>query len=275
LSLLKPSILVGVLKDPKAMEEFVRANHDFDKRTIYLENDFSKFDKSQGRFVFMFEKYMFEQLGMNQELCDAWSEGHRFCKLSSMQTGLMLHVYYQRKSGDATTSIGNAMINTSSVAMAYQLSQVKWGAFMGDDSLVAVTEVPHGDRAVRVLAEVFNLSAKYYITSVPYYLSNFLLIDNENREVKMIPDPIKRIEKLSASLPADSPDWEERYKSAKDALNPYMYPKYKRALAEAVHQRYGVPIDYSNELFACLATCISSLENFKSIWESEPEDILY
>jgi len=276
LSLLKPNYHVNLLKDTKDIEKFIRTVHPFGERGHkYLENDFGKYDKSQGRFVFVLENYVFQQLGMNQELLDQWFKGHVHCQMRSVALGLSLHVDYQRKSGDATTAFGNVILNILSVTFAYAGTTVVWALFMGDDSLVCARKVGNASRAVAVLSEVFNLGAKMYITDAPYFASNFILLDDINEEVALLPDPVKRAERWSMAIDALDPQWDERWVSARDSLSAYMNLFNTKGLAEAVAQRYPVNLDTVRDVASAVATVVNDHVAFRSMWEKEPEVLAY
>lgn len=271
LSLLKPNYHVNLLKDTKDVEAFVRGVHPFGAgRLKYLENDFSKYDKSQGRFVFCLEELVFSQLGMNSDLLRQWLGGHVECNLRAVSLGLSLHVLYQRKSGDATTSFGNVVLNTLSVSYAYRGTDVVWALFMGDDSLVCARAVAHAEDAVQVLAEVFNLGAKTYMTDAPYFASNFVLIDEVNRGVHFIADPVKRIERWSMAVSGDDPQWHERFVSAGDSMGSYLDCASTVLLPRMVAERYDVSADAVKGVADAIATVVADEGKFRAMWEQEP-----
>jgi hypothetical protein len=275
LSLLKPNYHVNLNKDLSDIRDFVSAIHPYELPMKYLENDFSKYDKSQGAFAFKLEEYIFRKLGMNEEMLAKWLKGHVDCSLRSVSTGLSLHVMYQRKSGDATTAFGNVILNVVSVTYAYASSNVVWAVFMGDDSLLCVSTVGVKDSSVQVLAEVFNLSAKSYVTDSPYFASTFFMIDNVNENIALIPDPIKRVEKLSMHVSALDPQWQDRYRSFNETMAPYRRRINTAALAKSVSERYTVSREQAARLPSALATLSESFKNYRSVWEKEPQTSNY
>nr|QNQ74061.1 RdRp [Plasmopara viticola lesion associated vivivirus 4] len=269
LSLLKPNVHVNLLKDLGDIRGFVQAAHPFGSSPAFIENDFSKYDKSQDAFAFKLERYVFTQLGMNQEFLERWMIGHEDCRLISFVTGLSLHVRFQRKSGDATTAFGNVIYNVLSVNYAYGLSDFFWVLFMGDDSLMCVAKAVMDERAVQVLAEIFNLSAKTYITDAPYFASTFFMFDNEFNEVFTVPDPIKRIEKWSQPVTAVDPQWKERWISATDTCKLYSYKRCTHDLAFRVAERYPISAGSAARLIPAVYTAISSEGRFRSMYEDD------
>ncbi|QKN22665.1 RNA-dependent RNA polymerase [Erysiphe necator associated virga-like virus 6] len=272
LSIIKPEILINLRKDVPGMADHVKNFHPFGTKCKYLENDFSQYDKSQAALVFAIEEHVFRQLGMNEEFLQQWEIGHHYSNIRCVSTGLSLHTMYQRKSGDATTAFGNVIINVLSVQYAYMGTKVHWALFMGDDSLVCTTPPISGDGlAVRRLAEQFNLIAKYYITDAPYFASNFVLIDEESMDVKLVPDPVKRIERLSMHISGDEPMWEERWQSCKDTLSAYTDPTTAHRMSVIVPQRYTVPEGFVRGAAAALGTICRDKQKFRELWEAEPQ----
>lgn len=275
LSLLKPNVHINLRKDTKDIAGFINALHPFDlidtgQQLDYLENDFSKYDKSQLELVFTLEKFLFEQLGMNQTFVDAWFLGHVDCKLRSLVHAFTLHVAWQRKSGDATTAFGNVVLNCMSVLYAYPVSNVYWMVFMGDDSIVCAERIAGYDEAVKMLAEIFNLQAKTYVTSAPYFASNFIVINNSARTVGLLPDPIKRIERWSMSIGELEANMDEKFESARDVCGLYRYRLYTDVLKFMVPQRYAnISVGDTELISSALATVISDRAVFSTLWETE------
>jgi len=274
LSLLKPTFHLNLLKDMTDIKGFLNAVHPFGETNLkYLENDFSKYDKSQSAFVFALEEFVFRQLGLNEEFLAKWVAGHVDCSIHSFSVGLSLHVMYQRKSGDATTAFGNGILNILSVCYAYAGSDIVWACFMGDDSIACVRTTNANEDAIQILAEVFNLLAKYYVTDAPYYASTFIDINDELGTVELYPDPIKRVERMSMHVSADDPQWRERFISYQDSLAPYKSSAGAGALSRLVPQRYDADEGFVRAAAAALGTIASSYPAFRGLWEDKPEDL--
>lgn len=272
LALLKPNIHVNLKKDMKDIQQFLQGGvHPFGAQGLqYLENDFSKYDKSQSRFVFILEEYIFKQLGMNNEFLARWVGGHVECSMRSLALALSLHVIYQRKSGDATTAFGNTMLNIVSTAYAHKGTKIVWALYMGDDSLACTLAIAHETDAISILAEVFNLSAKTYVTHSPYFASNFVILDDLNARAYLVPDPVKRIERWSMMVSGDDPQWHERYVSACDALSTYLNCGKTALLPKMVCERYQVTSEFVKGLADAVATVLSDERKFRSMWEELP-----
>lgn len=270
LSLLKPNILFNLKKDRKGIKDHIQVNHPWGVDALkYLENDFSKYDKSQGEFVFLLEAFIFEQLGLNKQLLDRWLAGHAECKIRAFSLGLVLHLQYQRKSGDATTALGNGILNMVSVMYAYRGSDIVWAVFMGDDSLACVKRVVGADDAVQVLGEIFNLQAKFYITDAPYFASMFIKLDERLNRVSVVPDPMRLIERWAMSVNAEDPMWHERWVSARDVCSIFESRVNTAGVGRMMRERYPIPDGVDVEgVFDAVATCISTEERFRAKHEA-------
>jgi hypothetical protein len=275
LSLLKPNYKLVLLKDLGEVERVLQNVHPFGGVFKYLENDFSKYDKSQGRFVYLLEAFVFTEMGMDETLLEHWLSGHKFAKMRSVALLMSLHVEYQRKSGDATTAGGNGILNILSVTYAYKGTDVVWAVFMGDDSLVCARSVGGDKAAVRILAEVFNLGAKTFITESPYFASNFLSVDDDNAVLRFIPDPVKRAARWSMSVSADEPAWRERWESARDACRAYRDESCLARLPALVCQRYDVDSASVELAVRAVAAVVCDEKAFRSMWEEKPTVITY
>jgi len=273
LSLLRSEIHVNLLKDTKDVGQFIAANHPYGEILKYLENDFSKYDKSQDNFTFALERYVFEQLGMNAKLLEKWVDGHVDCSVRSITTGISLSVRFQRKSGDATTAAGNVILNVLSVVYAYSPSSIVWAVFMGDDSIVACRTVGTVDTAVMTLAEVFNLSAKMYITDSPYFASHFICVGDHT--VDMVPDPIKWVEKRSQPVSAEEPSWHERYISVLDSCKVYLRRQATVKLGAMVSKRYPVSQASADRLASAIATAISTEGRYRACYDASVTKFWY
>lgn len=275
LSLLKPNHKLVLLKDLGEVERVLQNVHPFGGAFKYLENDFSKYDKSQGRFVYLLEAFVFTEMGMDESLLEHWLSGHKFAKMRSVALLMSLHVEYQRKSGDATTAGGNGILNILSVTYAYRGTDVVWAVYMGDDSLVCARAVGGDKAAVRILAEVFNLGAKTFITESPYFASNFLSVDDDNAVLRFIPDPVKRAARWSMSVSAEDPAWHERWVSARDACRAYRDETCLTRLPALVCQRYDVDSTAVELAVRAVAAVTCDEKTFRSMWEEKSTVVTY
>jgi hypothetical protein len=120
-SLLSPNSAMYVEKDRNDLERFVRDNHrGVGKAAKYIENDFSKYDKSQREMCMKIEFEVYKMIGMTPLDLETWEEGNRIAFILSYDTGIQFTVLWQRHSGGPTTSIGNTIVNIVTVAYSYR-----------------------------------------------------------------------------------------------------------------------------------------------------------
>jgi len=282
LALLRPEWNLNILKDNIGIEEHVSAHHPWGARPAflstlkYLENDFSKFDKSQGEFVFLLEMFGYGQLGLTKELADRWFVGHNECTIRAIGLGLVLCVDWQRKSGDASTSLGNGYTNLLAICYAYRGTKVIWAEVVGDDSLICSSYVTATPKSLDLLAQVFNLSAKFFITPAPYFGSNFVVLDYENFRAILAPDPFKRVQKLGVAVNAVDPNWEDRLRSHCETCEVYKYSRVRVPLEPLVRERYPVPAAQPLQpMFNALGYTASDAKVARRAWRDKSTTIVY
>nr|WRW55954.1 RNA-dependent RNA polymerase [Fusarium asiaticum vivivirus 1] len=270
-SLLKPEIMANLLKDVDGIRDHIAANHPWgeDEDVVFLENDFGKFDKSQDRFSYMVLCHVMRMLGFDDELLDRWLDSNERCKLKSMALGIIMHTRHQNKSGGPATALMNMVMNMSAVSVCYAGTRVIWATFMGDDSLVACRRPAASQRSLQMMSEVFNFEAKFFILKYPYFTSCFVLFDGDNKRVFMVPDPVKRLQKLSVSVNATTPAWDDKFESITKTLVAYRHKNDLNGLAEGVIERYGVSDGADVETLSdCIATLSSSFDEYRALYDA-------
>ncbi len=96
-------------KTPSQIEEFLS---DLDSEVLMdiVELDMYKYDKCQSEFRCAVEYEIWRRLGLDDFLGEVWKHGHRKSTLKDYSAGIKACLWYQRKSGDVTTFIGNSVI---------------------------------------------------------------------------------------------------------------------------------------------------------------------
>lgn len=158
-----------------------------------LEVDISKYDKSQGSLTLLLECKLYSLLGLADYWVYLWWFSHQQTTVRDRETGVTAYIDYQRKSGDASTFLGNTIVLMSVLCYVYDMKSVRLGMFAGDDSLFLTEESNLEDRS-QELATNFNLEAKLLKYDNHYFCSKFLI---DLGEVwAFIPDPLKIVAKL-------------------------------------------------------------------------------
>nr|WQM60665.1 MAG: ORF1 protein [Riboviria sp.] len=244
------------------------------KLNKFLEIDFSKYDKSQGLVLLIFEALLMEYFGVPPVYIKIWIIMHRLSVVHSRLGGFSAFVEYQRKSGDAATWTLNTIIQIAVLNRVFKLYiYVRGGKvvcmFSGDDSLIFYyEEIKDLYTKLCMLQYLYNLEAKLMDYNIPYFCSKFLLIVDE--EWIFVPDTLKLIVKLGRK---DLVDFEHAlcYRISFDD-NLYYYKRLANwpYISMAINDRYKINGEH-DIVFQALLDISSTDENFCSLY-FEPSD---
>jgi len=264
-SLLRSDVVMNVRKDgPEIQRQVNRAYRRARKEGRIglfsegvrraLENDFSKFDKSQMQECLLLEKVLYEFVGLAPNLLEYWIDSNVSGEVRSVAAGLRYWLSLQRKSGTATTSIGNTLVNMATVALAYDLrpQDYVYAVFLGDDSLVRLVSEKHEGNAVALMSGMFNLSAKCGLQVYGYCCSAWYLEVED--EVVIMSDAHKRGAALSAPAARDEGLIEEKEISMADLCYNYDDQTALEWQARAIGERTGKPLGLCQRLVEGVAT---------------------
>lgn len=126
------SKLEEILLPPWLFEKFISDG------AAMLEIDISKYDKSQGLAALIFDCLMMKMLGVSDFFIGLWFKSHAHTTLIDKENGVKYKVDYQRKSGDASTFSQNTRFLMAVVATMFDMSEVLFGMFAGDDSWLLI-----------------------------------------------------------------------------------------------------------------------------------------
>nr|WNV36298.1 polyprotein [Rubber tree latent virus 2] len=236
------------------------------------EVDFSKYDKSQGEVLHLFEKKLYEKLGFSGELAELYWAAHVCSKYKDYDNGFDTDIWYQRRTGDAATFFGNTLVVMGVLACLFDMSSTHAAAFAGDDSILFSTSNIYNIDKSLLASELFNLESKFFSFKYVYFCSKFLLSVGD--KFIFIPDPMKLVTKLGRS---DLVDWDhlrEYYTSVIDLCKDYgnfcVVPSLDLALAE----RYPCAPHDSGHLVSALWTLIKDFESFSQLYREPAEGLL-
>ncbi|UTQ50507.1 MAG: 207 kDa replicase polyprotein (domains: methyltransferase - helicase - RNA-dependent RNA polymerase) [Plant associated tobamo-like virus 1] len=236
--LLAPNVCVMLQKSHKQLEDHMNSNLDPAKEYERLEIDFSKFDKSQTEVCFEIEMAFWQLLGMDNYLLGLWRMGHFSVSATDFQAGIKAYFIYQRKSGDSATAFGNSLVSMLSLAYSATFPCVEAAYFVGDDSLIFLDQKYRHTTMPDVLTKTFNLTSKILEMRTGYFCSTFII--QTVKGFKVIPDPLKRIEKLGKPISIhDEMDLRQRYVSFKELIDPLADEELHEAIAAGMNERYG------------------------------------
>ena len=154
--------------------------------------------------------------------------------VTDFQSGIKTVIYYQRKSGDVTTFIGNSFIIAACVASILPLDKCVKAAFCGDDSLVYMPvglEYPDIQTAANL---VWNFEAKLFKKRFGYFCGKYII--HHKTGCVVYPDPLKLIGKLGAKNITDWNHLEEFRISLMDVSRSLFNSAYHHLLDDAIHE---------------------------------------
>jgi len=210
-----------------------------------LEIDISKYDKSQREISLELEILLMRAFGVSEYHIRLWLKAHIVSTVKCRGTGFKAVINYQRKSGDASTFLGNTMFLMAVLATELPISKCALALFSGDDSLI------YGNNLIQKLdtqrlALIYNLECKVFRFEMSYFCSKFLVIVND-RWV-FVPDPVKVAVKLGRHDLKNTMHLEEYRVSLHDNNRQFKDPDVCRVVAKALKERYHIPFDLSLHL---------------------------
>lgn len=223
-------------KTPEQIQEFF-SDLDSHVPMDVLELDISKYDKSQNEFHCAVEYEIWKRLGLNEFLAEVWKQGHRKTTLKDYIAGIKTCLWYQRKSGDVTTFIGNTVIIAACLGSMLPMEKVIKGAFCGDDSVLYFPKGLDFPDIQSCANLMWNFEAKLYRKKYGYFCGRYIIHHDKGAIVYY--DPLKLISKLGAKHIKDYDHLEELRVSLCDVAcslgNCAYFPQLNAAIKE-VHK---------------------------------------
>lgn len=232
-----------------------------------LEIDISKYDKSQRELALEFECKLMLRFGVAPDIVELWFNAHVLTRVYDKTTKLKALVSYQRKSGDASTFIGNTLFLMAVVCDLIPVSQLELALFSGDDSLLYGHSLSQFKNAQHFGLK-FNLEIKFFEYDKSYFCSKFLLVVNDHWT--FTPDPLKFITKLGRHDLVNPLHVEEYRISFVDTVKNYKNYAVCVAVADALCERYGVFKNFTN--FLASLPNMTDERNFNQLFYSELGD---
>nr|QWC36482.1 ORF1 [Bemisia tabaci nege-like virus 1] len=209
----------------------------------FLEIDISKYDKSQGLIALEFECRVMRLFGVEDRFVELWRNAHECTRLRCRQTGMKTNIDFQRKSGDASTFLGNTMFLMGVICTLYDLTDLN----------LTQLRIPNNYEKFSL---IYNLDVKFFHYEYPYFCSKFLT--KHDNTWKFTPDPVKLIVKLGRH-DLVNPFHVKCYSvSVGDLVKNFQDLSVCRAVAEAVTERYYCSYDVTHLLHS-----LPELSNFE------------
>jgi len=202
-----------------------------------LELDISKYDKSQNDFHQAVEMLIWDRLGLDAILGEMWKRGHQLTTVKDYKAGIRTQLWYQRKSGDVTTFIGNTLIITACMASITDLDKCVKAAFCGDDSIVLFPKGMEYRSTMELAALQWNFNAKLLVKRHGYFCGKFIVMHESG--CKVFPDPLKIITRLGNKNLRNEEHIEEMRVSLMDLTKSYGNSAYVHLLDDAFNEVYA------------------------------------
>ncbi|QOJ38374.1 RdRp, partial [Ampelovirus sp.] len=204
-----------------SLEDFAQSLQDCasgDLSSFYCaEVDLSKYDKSQNDFTKAIEHEIYRRLGFDPELLEYWQASDFSSQVGSTSRGFSLSIGSQRRTGTATTWLGNTVINMALMARILNCDDFSVMAFSGDDSILFHNKVV--DLDVSKYETHYAFDVKLFRMTVPYFCSKFFVMGSDG--LHFVPDPVKLFASLGSEKNDDISVMRERFNSFLDLTKSY------------------------------------------------------
>lgn len=234
-----------------------------------LEIDISKYDKSQGLLTLLFECEMMRRFGVADEFVKLWYGAHLITRLRDRATSLSTTVALQRKSGDASTFLGNTMFLMAVLAISYDMRSVDLALFAGDDSLLIGRALRESTDSLR-MSMLFGLECKALFANYSYFCSKYLYVVDGH--VYFSPDPLKLAVKLGRRDIRNYEHLKEYHTSYSDLVVDFKSYVVCRALSRCMSERHSIDYDFSIAISALYS--FTDYETFSSLFYVKPGAVL-
>nr|WAA68761.1 viral replicase [Sugarcane mild mosaic virus] len=267
--ILKPHILLyhGV-----NLQQFADMVNNQLKRPLSMcycgELDISKYDKSQNQLTKDVEHEIYRRLGIHPDLLDLWACSDFSSLVGSMSSGVILDIGAQRRTGTATTWLGNTLINMVLLCVTGDLTKFSLMGFSGDDSILLADHKFELDSFVYEYHYGFDV--KFFSCSTPYFCSKFLLPVGDT--VLFVPDALKLLVNLGAEHNVSEVELREKFSSFVDLTQDLCDYEVCEILSEYIEERYGEN-PWVFPAICCITSLRSNFSQFKRCWKLSYEAI--
>nr|QVG74709.1 RNA-dependent RNA polymerase [ssRNA positive-strand virus sp.] len=232
-----------------------------------LEIDISKYDKSQREVALIFECLVMKFFGVSEYFVTLWYNAHILTEVYDRCSALKAFIAYQRKSGDASTFIGNTLFLIAVICDLVPLDQLLMGLFSGDDSLLIGYNLSKY-KDTQHFALKFNLEIKFLNFHYSYFCSKFLI--PVNSKWAFIADPLKLLTKIGRNDLVNFNHVEEYRISVGDTVKQFKSFNVCVQVAKALKERYQISQDHT--LFLMSLPSLSLQSNFNMLYYISPSD---
>ncbi|QOE76790.1 polyprotein [Probopyrinella latreuticola Nege-like virus] len=263
--ILRRNVILNVGLSDEEMADVITACVGADERRLKslrksfdLELDVSAMDKSHQELGHEIKNLVYRLMGVPDDLVDLWSEAHMLVRHIGHQSGISFDAKFQHKSGNSSTSIGNAILSMVAIANVMPSFEFAFALFQGDDQYIAGMSAPlNHDIALRI-AKDFNIDVKVLDHRGVYFCGR-MFVDMDGVWYA-IPDIIKRIEKMGDMDVSDISKMKEKFESMKDLCSAYSNSAANERAGYCLMDRYRTDIN--------LGGCMDIMYEMTRTWET-------
>nr|UTS94300.1 RNA-dependent RNA polymerase [Cordyline virus 1] len=264
---LRPNVVIFSGMNLDELAEVIQTRLRFPLDSYYCcEIDFSKFDKSQGVIMKMYEEIVYKFFKFSPNVYDNFKISEYFVKARSA-SGVKVDLFAQRRTGSPNTFLSNSIVTLGLVSNYYDLDDFDLILVSGDDSLLLSRKpIPN---QTQFMNKDFGMEAKYLDHPTTYFCSKFIFNDGEN--IKILPDPVRFFEKLSVPILEENLEnqflLKERFISYRDLMKEYFCESYIVKIDLLLMKKYGIPYFSSYSASSYIHILLSSYKNFLKVFE--------
>lgn len=182
--------------------------------------DFSEFDSSQEEKGILSSVIIFKNLGFDDKMMDFYMSMRSSWSLYTQGTSnnlrylLILSNEFMQHSGQPFTLDGNTMFNMSAIGMCYEILDLVFAAFKGDDSAICARNIKNTKIGEDTMVSLCSYKIKVFNVPIMEYIANIITPDG-----KFFPDVLRRVTRAMCKIHKDQVDWEETKTAITDALD--------------------------------------------------------
>ncbi|AFJ05046.1 RNA-dependent RNA polymerase [Cordyline virus 2] len=230
------------------------------------EIDFSKFDKSQGVIMKVYEEIVYKLFKFSPNVYDNFKISEYFVNARA-SCGVNVDLFAQRKTGSPNTFLSNSIVTLGLLSNYYNFDDFDLILVSGDDSLL-LSRNPIANNTF-LMNKDFGMEAKFLDHPTTYFCSKFLINDGKN--IKILPDPVRFFEKLSVPVLASNLEntslLRERFVSYRDLMKDFFSESNIVKIDMLMQIKYGIPYFSSYSALSNIHILLSSFKNFLKIFE--------
>lgn len=231
--------------------------------------DMSKYDQSQRYLHLCIEMELYRHLGMSEHDLRRYYASREHTVLRHRDLKTKFNIPFQRKSGSVDTWFGNTLVLLVMLSDVFDFDDCSMILAGGDDSLIWCNYRPK--YMYELIRDTWGMEMKVETDShYPMFCSKVLV--PVNNAWKMVPHPVKVLQKLGDPNIRDYGHAEELRKSYYDLTKDYENSEVVMNLARIMEDHFHVPNGIN--LITSIRHAIDNKARFKALWSDKGKNLL-